>query len=366
MNELSRMLYLVPDLLAPPGGIARYCRLVSRALLDAGAQLTVIALHDHSSPDEQALAGFEGMEYHACSGSRAQFGASTLRLALEQRPRLVLVGHPNFSGLGDLARRLARAPMAAFIYGVDVWQPLPPLARRSLHAAEQVISISRFTAQKAISCNGLAPDRLRILHNCLDPVFDHAPNPPAPDGRLSLLTVARISESERYKGHEYVLRALPGLLSAFPHLTYDVVGDGGGRPALERLAADLGVTQAVRFHGIVSEAELLGLYGRASVFIMPSAREGFGFVFLEAMAHGLPVIGGNRDATPEVVVNGETGLLVEPASVDQITQAAGQLLADADLRRRMGQAGRRRVEEHFSYGRFQATLWQHLVELGVS
>lgn len=360
------LLYLVPDLLAPPGGIARYCRLVSRALLDAGVQFTVIALHDRPNPSRQAAASFEGMDYHACSGSRAQFVTSSLRCVRAQRPRLVLVGHPNFSGLGDLARRLARAPMAVFIYGVDVWQPLPPLARRSLQTAEQVISISRFTAQKAIACNGLAPDRLRILHNCLDPVFDHAPNPPAPDGQLSLLTVARISEAERYKGHEYVLRALPALLSAFPHLTYDVVGDGEGRPALERLVADLGVAQAVSFHGLVSEVELLRLYGRASVFIMPSAREGFGFVFLEAMAHGLPVIGGNQDATPEVVVNGETGLLVEPVSVEQITQAAGQLLADADLRRRIGRAGRKRVEEHFSYGRFQATLGQYLAELGVS
>lgn len=357
------LLYLVPDLFAPPGGIARYCRLVSRALLDAGVRLTVIALHDHSSPDEQAVAGFEGMEYHACSGSRAQFGASTLRLALEQRSRLVLVGHPNFSGLGDLARRLARAPMAAFIYGVDVWRPLPPLTRHGLQTAEQVISISRFTAQKAISCNGLAPDRLRILHNCLDPVFDHAPNPPAQDGRLSLLTVARISEAERYKGHEYVLRALPGLLSAFPHLTYDVVGDGEGRPGLERLAADLGVAQAVRFHGIVSEEELFRLYGRASVFIMPSAREGFGFVFLEAMAHGLPVIGGNQDATPEVVQNGETGLLVEPSSVEQIVEATSRLLADVGLREQMGQAGRKRVQTWFSYPAFQARLLSYLNEL---
>jgi glycosyltransferase involved in cell wall biosynthesis len=362
----ASILYLVPDLIAPPGGIARYCRLVSRSLLAAGAQLTVIALHDRPIPAGQpAATDFEGMDYHACGGSRLQFVALALRLALEQRPRLVLVGHPNFSGLGDLVRRLGRTPMIVFVYGVDVWQPLPPLTRRGLRAAERVISISRFTAEKAVAHNGLAPERIRILHNCLDPVFDHAPDLTAQDGALSLLTVARISEAERYKGHEYVLRALPGLLSSFPRLIYDVVGDGEGRPALEQLAADQGVARTVRFHGAVSEEELQRLYSRASVFIMPSAREGFGFVFLEAMAHGLPVIGGNQDATTEVVADGETGLLVVPGSTEQIAQAASRLLADPDLRQRMGQAGRRRVEDRFSFDRFQATLRQHLAEVGL-
>ncbi len=359
------ILYLVPDLIGPPGGIARYCRLVSQALLEAHLPLTVLALQDRQEAGAQAAVLFPGMDYRACAGSRPQFIAQSLRQTLQQRPQLVLVGHPNFAGLGDILRRLSQAPLIGFIYGVDVWRPLPRWARRSIQDADRVISISHFTAQKGLACNALPPDRLRILHNCLDPVFTPPPVPPHKDGRLSLLTVSRISQSEHYKGHEYVLHALPSLLSAFPHLIYDVVGDGQGRPLLERLAAELGVISAVRFHGLVSEERLREFYTQASVFIMPSAREGFGFVFLEAMAYGLPVIAGNQDATTEVVADGETGLLVNPTSVEQITQAATRLLGDAGLRQRMGRAGVQRVSEHFSYPQFQARLLHYLAELKV-
>lgn len=358
------VLYLVPNLIGPPGGIARYCQLVSRALLAAGRPVTVLALHDRPATGAHA-ASFPGMDYHVCDGSRPQFVMQAMRLAVEQRPGLVLVGHPHFAGLGDVVRRLANARMVVFVYGVDVWRPLRRPARFGLQRADRVISISHFTAQKAIEYNGVLSEKVRILHNCLDPAFDHPPACAPENGALSLLTVARISDSERYKGHEKVLGALPTLLTTFPQLVYDVVGDGEGRPRLEQLAAGLGVASAVHFHGMVTEEALRKLYARASVFIMPSTSEGFGFVFLEAMAHGLPVVAGNLDATPEVVVDGETGLLVDPISVEAIIAATARLLNDPPLRQRMGEAGRRRVQQVFGYEHFQNTLIGHLQEADI-
>lgn len=172
-----------------------------------------------------------------------------------------------------------------------------------------------------------------------------------------------MSLAEQYKGHDVVLRAMPELLRRFPDLRYDIVGDGDARPGLQVLAQELGVTEAVRFHGIVSETELQGHYAQASLFIMPSRAEGFGFVFLEAMAQGLPVVAGNMDATPEVVVHGETGLLVDPTSPAQIADAVTALLGDADLRHRMSLAAQRRVKEHFSFPQFRRQLLSILGEL---
>ncbi len=178
-----------------------------------------------------------------------------------------------------------------------------------------------------------------------------------------MLTVARLSIQEQYKGHDYVIRALPILLARFPDLVYHIIGGGSWRPQLEKLAAQENVSEAVHFHGIVSEEELHRLYAEASLFIMPSRGEGFGFVFLEAMAQGTPVIGGNVDATPEVIADGETGYLVNPTSVEAIVAAASRLLGDETLRRRMGQAGRRRVEQEFSFSQFQRQLVSYLSEI---
>lgn len=132
---------------------------------------------------------------------------------------------------------------------------------------------------------------------------------------------------------------------------------------MEALAAQEGVSNSVRFHGVVSDADICRFYANADVFIMPSRREGFGFVFIEAMIQGLPAIGGNIDATPEVIVDGETGFTVNPVSREEIIKAASMLLSDKDLREHMGQAAKHHVEEKFGFPRFKQTLFSYLAEL---
>lgn len=355
------VLYLVPDLFGPPSGIARYCRMVCRALTEAGHNVTVVSLLDQPTAKREAQSTFPGLKYFACGGQRALFIRHSLQ-ALRTRPDLVLVGHPHFAHLGWLLARLSRARLVNFIYGIDAWEPLSPSRRRALHASERIISISRFTAKRAAEVNGVPSDKVRILHNCLDPQFQPQ-STLAANGSPSLLTVARISLNEQYKGHDVVIRALPQLLQKFPNLIYNVVGDGDGRAVLEELVTQQGVTHAVRFHGVVSEEELVRHYNQASIFVMPSRFEGFGFVFLEAMIYGVPVIGGNVDASPEVISDGETGFVVDPTSVQAIVEAASRLLSDTTLREKMGQAAIHHVEQNFGFPRFKQNLLSYLTEL---
>jgi phosphatidylinositol alpha-1,6-mannosyltransferase len=156
------------------------------------------------------------------------------------------------------------------------------------------------------------------------------------------------------------------LLGRFPDLIFDVVGDGDARPDLEALAREQGVAHAVRFHGTVSEEELTRLYENAGIYVMPSSGEGFGLVFVEAMAHGLPVVAGAEDAAREVVVDKETGYLVPSGSDDALVEAIASLLGDDDLRRRMGRAGRARVEDVFSFPVFRDALVAELAEVVTS
>jgi phosphatidylinositol alpha-1,6-mannosyltransferase len=132
-----------------------------------------------------------------------------------------------------------------------------------------------------------------------------------------------------------------------------VVGDGDRRRALEALAAELGVADAVRFAGSVSEAERDAWLGRAHVFAMPSrvpedgvGGEGFGIAYLEAAARGLPAVAGDRGGAVDAVVDGETGLLVDATDPGAVAEALVTLLTDAPLRERLGAAARARAEEH--------------------
>ncbi len=208
---------------------------------------------------------------------------------------------------------------------------------------------------KSQYANTLAATLAYFLHHQGDArVADKSP---------SLLTVARINKVENFKGHDVVLRALPRLLERYPDLVYDVVGDGDARPELEQLARSLGVADAVRFRGIVSDKQLSTIYADASVMVMPSAREGFGFVFLEAMAHGTPAIGGNIDAAPEVISDGETGFVVDPYSVDAVAAAIDRVLGDHGLRERMSRAAVARAHAHFGFERFRTQLIDQLAEV---
>jgi glycosyltransferase involved in cell wall biosynthesis len=136
-----------------------------------------------------------------------------------------------------------------------------------------------------------------------------------------LLTVSRLASSERYKGHDRVIRALPRVLEQHPETVYVVVGDGDDRSRLETIAAKTGVSAQVRFTGLIGGDDLADYYRLADVFVMPSTGEGFGIAFLEAMASGVPVIGGNRDGTVDPLVDGALGTAIDPDDEDQLVGA---------------------------------------------
>jgi len=178
-----------------------------------------------------------------------------------------------------------------------------------------------------------------------------------------------MAASERYKGHDVVLRALPSVVAKVPDLTYVVVGDGDDRPPLESLANQLGLADHVVFTGEVSESELAALYQRSEVFVLPARTviddhnpkgEGFGIVFLEAMAFGKPVIGPNYGAPAELIRHGENGLLVDPDDPTSVAEALVRLLTNPKAAHQMGKAGSAWVRGHYSYASFRERLGELL------
>lgn len=251
-----------------------------------------------------------------------------------------------------------RAPYLIPLYGIEVWRPLSWDRSRALAKAAVKLSISGYTLERARPfCPNLRD--VIVLPLALE---ERAPAGEADPGLLEragsgfLLIVGRMATTERYKGHDQILEALPGLLATRPDLRLVVAGDGDDRPRLEARAAELGVAPQVLFTGFVSEATLAELYRRCAVFAMPSRGEGFGLVYLEAMRAGRPCVAARASAAAEVVEDGETGLLVDQDDREDLAGALGRLLDEPDLARSLGEAGYRRWRDEFSTARFRGRM----------
>jgi phosphatidylinositol alpha-1,6-mannosyltransferase len=207
-----------------------------------------------------------------------------------------------------------------------------------------VVAVSGYTAELAVGL-GATPARLAVI----PPGVDFNPLPSALRlRRPTVLTVSRIAD--RYKGHDVMVRALPLVRARVPDAQWVVVGDGPLRADIERLAAEHGVAEAIRFCGAVDNAARDRWLSRAHVFAMPSrvsddrrTGEGFGIVYLEAGVHGLPVVAGRAGGALDAVVDGETGVLVDPTDHVQVAGALSDLLTNCERAARMGAAGRERA-----------------------
>ena len=362
---VEMILGVFTELLAP-GGIQRIGRHFSAALAalakENGWSYRILSLNDPPGWHEVCV-GTHTFSFQGFGHERRRFSLAVLRAS--PRVQKALLGHVNLAPIGLFLRLLKpRASFWVVAYGIDVWSPLPLVYQLGMRLARQVTVLSHFTADRVTKAQGVDSKRVVVLPPALDPDFlaekEPLPKKFPPAGHI-LLTVSRLAASEGYKGVDMVIQALPKLLKVVPDAYYIVIGDGDDRQRLEKLAKDLGVDRQVYFAGIKEAEELRNYYQSCDVFVMPSKGEGFGVVFLEAMAFGKPVIGGNHGGTPDVIVDGETGFLVEYGDVDSLVERLISLLRDADLRQKMGQAARQRVMENYTFEHFQQRLKQLLI-----
>lgn len=241
---------------------------------------------------------------------------------------------------------------------------LSRLERRAARRADRVLVTSGYARRVAVGAYGLDDDRVRVVPEGLDLEAwkdDPAGGDRAADGpgghaeragddadrggpgAFSVLSVAR---QYPRKNTGTLVRAFARLRRSVPGARLRVVGGGPRLPALRELAADLGLGGDATFLGEVEDARRVRAeYRRADVFCLPSLQEGFGIVFLEAMAAGLPIVAGRAAAVPEVVPHGEVGLLVSPRDPAALAGALERLAREPGTRREMGRAGRDRVRE---------------------
>jgi phosphatidylinositol alpha-1,6-mannosyltransferase len=367
--ETPRVLVLTPDP-AGTGGIQRATRtlLGSFAELMGPERVGVLALRSHSGEGALPCRILRGGRPANAAGvrismpERVGFAAATLLAAWRWRARLVVVcAHPSLAPVARAARAITGRPYAVWCHGEEVWGRISPLVAGALRGANVVFAPSRFTAAQVEARAGLSPGSVRIVPHPLPPEVRPAPVARA-RRRPRVLTVARLAPEHTYKGIDTLLAAWPKVRDRVGDAELVVVGGGPDGPRLRREATRLRVDGSVRFVGPVSDEELARLYCSSAVLALPSrarvgarpAGEGFGLVFLEAAAAGLPVVAGATGAVPEVVQGSRTGLLVDPDNPREVAQAIAELLLDPERARRMGEEGRRHVTRQHSYEGFRA------------
>jgi len=333
------------------GGVAAVSRLLWRVFQDrwAGDARLVTLLNGHGSL----------RTLDSSTATRVRFGAQVATLQISQQVDWVLYAHLSVARVQTFVPPPMRRPYAVFVHGIEAWRPLPPATTAVLQGAALRVANSTFTATRVASMHpGIGPIMPCPLALAPEQIARAAAthvNPPD-IGKRAVIVVARMSSGERYKGHDELLDVWSGVTSVVPDARLVFVGDGDDVGRLREKAAALGVSASVTFTGFASEPDLIGFYRSAAVFAMPSRSEGFGLVYLEAMAHGLPCVAASNDAAGEVVEDGQTGFLIRQDDRAALTDRLIRLLTDEPLRRQMGGAGVRRVQERFSYERFARTM----------
>jgi glycosyltransferase involved in cell wall biosynthesis len=360
-----KVVVLLGDMFDATGGIQTFNRCLVKALDELagknGWEVTVLAMNDSGRSELMRRYMNPGRtHYRGFSGRRGRFVLSALRQAT--KADITVFGHVHLAPLVH-ALRLTRPAGQNFlvVYGLDVAKPLPFLRRLGASVMNTIISISEFTAGEMQRWNRISRDRFVLLPCTLDPYYASEPVPASrhnlglQEGKM-ILTVSRLDARDGFKGVDTMIRAMPSVLAQIPDAFYVVVGDGTDRMRLQSLAETLGAADHVHFAGYVPDRLLPSYYQQCDVFVLASSGEGFGIVFLEAMRFAKPCVGGRAGAIPEVVEEGLTGFLVEPGDTRGLADAMVTVLQDSALQAKMGQAGRRRLEQEFSFDAFRARL----------
>jgi len=210
---------------------------------------------------------------------------------------LIICGHIHLAPLAIAVAKISGASTWLHMHGVEAWSEPSFVAGRSVRSMSLISNASRFTRGKVLDWSDVNPHLVKVLPNVVDEKFTPGPVSAQLKTRLGLtnekvlLTVGRLASDETYKGQDRVIRALPNIITEVPDVMYLVVGEGDDRPRLQSLAEALSVDSHVQFLGHAEDEELIALYRLADLFVMPSEGEGFGIVYLEAMACGCPALG---------------------------------------------------------------------------
>lgn len=297
------------------GGIQRYNRVFIDSLRKNGAKVVILEVKN-------------GMVF-----GKALFALKFFRILISEKPELVICGHINFSGLGYISKTIFGSKYIVTLFGIEARAENIKKYKKILESADKICTVSSYTIEKILESYPGLQKSIYFLEN---PIDANKFRPLEKDyelmeklnlkGKKIILTVSRMSAQEKYKGYDKVLEAIALIKEEIPDFVYVVIGDGDDRERLMAIAKGLNLENKLILPGFIDENLLIKYYNLADIFVMPSKNEGFGFVFLEALACGVPTIAGNADGSVSPLLYGKIGTLVNPDSPKEIGNAIKNIL----------------------------------------
>ena len=370
-NEKPSFHLWLPDIFEFKGGIQVYSAFLLEALQNIApdASYNVFLKHDTRALSPHPF--LPETRFHFAGKSplalRTQaYASQLLSQGLLQSPTLVIATHVNFSVAAYWLKRLGGVPYWIVAHGLESWNIERPTLKKALAYADKIISVSDYTRDRLLKEQNLAPEQISLLPNTFDEGnFAIADKPEYLLKRYGLqpnqpiiLTVGRLDQIDRYKGYDKILRALPKIRTYFPNIHYLLVGSGSDRSRVESLIQQLDLADCVTLTGFVPDSELTDHYNLCDVFAMPSKGEGFGIVYLEALACGKATLGGNQDGALDALCHGKLGALVDPDDGSEISHTLIQILVGDYPNPILYQPEKLRQQtiDTFGFNRFQSTL----------
>jgi phosphatidylinositol alpha-1,6-mannosyltransferase len=339
---MRKVLFLNLATFSLNGGIEKFNRCFLKALSLIGKDDTIssysMSVYDATADDKY----FDNKHYKGFRKNKIIFILQSVVKSLSFDT--IILGHINLALSGWLIKKIFPGKKVILVaHGIEVWEPLHGLKKKMVAQADKILAVSNFTKQQICSAQKVDGDNIVIFPNTIDPYFA-IPDKFNVDRQLKekygladndtvLFTLARLSSAEQYKGYDIVLECLPAILLKYPATKYIIGGkyDAAEKERVDKIILDLNIGHAVIVAGFIKDEELVAHYQMADLFIMPSSKEGFGIVFIEAMVCGLPVMAGNIDGSVDALCNGELGTLVNPLIKTEIIDAVSNFLEHKDI-----------------------------------
>jgi phosphatidyl-myo-inositol dimannoside synthase len=294
-----------------------------------------MSMHD-ATDDALGNAYFPAEYFVGYNASKSTFIKDAVKEGIKSK--IVVLSHFNLLLAAWLIKRINPSTKIILIaHGIEVWNNLNFRQTKMLHCCDRIISVSSFTKNKIMELHHLSEAKCEVLNNCIDP-FLARPEVKARNENLVkryaikkddivLLTLTRLSLKDRYKGYSFVLKALSEIVKTKNNIKYILAGsyELSEKKYVENLIEKYNLKENVVITGFIADEELPDHFSLSDIYVMPSIKEGFGIVFVEAMYYGVPVIAANADGSTDALLQGKLGLLTNPESETEIILALNKM-----------------------------------------
>jgi len=307
-------------------------------------------LCDENNWDFKMLSAYDSdidlMEQYVPEKNFKGYGANRIAFVIKAlkeaaKADIIILSHINLAIVGILTKFInPKCKVYLVAHGIEVWRPLSFWQKKLLQRVDKVICVSNFTQEQMFQLHNVPSVKCTILNNAIDPFMQLPSRFEKPAHFLNkynitnndpiIFTLTRLAATEQYKGHDQVIKVISRLKEKFPTIKYILAGqyDDDEEVRIRELIADNDVSQQVILTGFINEKDLPDYFLLADVFVLPSKKEGFGIVFIEALACGLPVICGNADGSIDAIRNGELGQAIDVTDLNALEDAITTVLQE--------------------------------------